>query len=76
MIVQRLKYEDAEEIFYTYASKAEATWFVSWMKHGRMEDTINFLSKSRYLWAKEKDFSYSVRLLESNRLIGGVGCIP
>ena len=75
MILQRLKYEDAEEIFYTYASKPEATRFVSWRTHRRMEDTMHFLATSRYLWTKHKDFSYSVRLRDSHRLIGGVGCV-
>jgi hypothetical protein len=31
--LQRLKYEDADEIFYTYASKPEVTRFVS-SRHG------------------------------------------
>ena len=75
LILQRLKYEDAEEIFYTYASKPEATRFVSWETHRRMEDTMRFLRTSRYLWTKQKDFSYSVRLRDTNRLIGGIGCI-
>jgi len=74
-IIQRLKYEDAEEIFYTYASKAEATRYVSWKTHRRMEDTMRFLRVSRALWNSHRDYSYSVRLRESNRLIGGIGCI-
>ena len=33
LLLQRLRYEDAEEIFYAYASKPEATRYVSWPTH-------------------------------------------
>jgi [ribosomal protein S5]-alanine N-acetyltransferase len=75
LLIQKLRYEDAEEIFYTYASKAEATRFVSWETHRKIEDTTEFLRYATGAWKSGKDFSYSVRLKLSNRLIGSIGII-
>jgi len=73
--LQRLKYEDAEEIFYTYASKPEATKFMSWPTHQSIEDTRSFLYYARDAWEKSLDFSYSIRLTDTGRLIGSIGVI-
>jgi [ribosomal protein S5]-alanine N-acetyltransferase len=75
LILQRLRYEDAEEIFYTYASKPEATRFVSWPTHINIDDTRRFLSIVIPSWENQRDFSYSVRLRNSGRLIGSIGII-
>jgi ribosomal-protein-alanine N-acetyltransferase len=71
----RLRYEDAEEIFYAYASKTEATKFVSWPTHKSLRDTRSFLRYSIGAWNAGNDYSYSVRLKENNRLIGSIGAI-
>lgn len=73
LLLQRLKYEDAEEIFYTYASKPEATRFVSWPTHKSVDDTLRFLAFAIPAWSGGKDFTYTVRLKSSNRLIGSIG---
>ena len=73
LILQRLRYEDAEEIFYTYASKPEATKFVSWPTHQSLDDTRSFLRYVVSAWSIGKDYSFSIRHKESNRLIGSFG---
>jgi [ribosomal protein S5]-alanine N-acetyltransferase len=75
LILQRLRYEDAEEIFYTYASKPDATKFVSWPTHESLEDTRAFLRYVIHAWSIGKDYSFSIRLRESNRLIGSFGIL-
>lgn len=75
LILRRLKYEDADEIFYTYASKPEATKYVSWPTHQSIEDTRAFLKKTHRGWNLGIDYSFSVRLKENNRLIGSFGVI-
>jgi ribosomal-protein-alanine N-acetyltransferase len=75
LILQRLRYEDAEEIFYAYASKAEVTKYLSWPTHKSVTDTREFLRYAIDCWNKGLDFSYSIRLNESNQLIGGFGFI-
>lgn len=75
LTLRRLRYEDAEEIFYAYASKPEATKFLSWATHKRIEDTRAFLLYSIDAWNRGKDFSYCIRLKPLNQLIGGFGLI-
>lgn len=73
LIIQRLRYEDAEEIFYTYASKPEATRFVNWPTHKSVRDTRSFLDYARAAWDMGTDYSYSIRIQHSNRLVGSFG---
>jgi [ribosomal protein S5]-alanine N-acetyltransferase len=75
LFLQRLRYEDAPEIFYTYASKMESTRFMSWPTHQSLRDTGNFLSYAINGWRKQLDFSYSIRLKNSGRLIGSCGVL-
>jgi [ribosomal protein S5]-alanine N-acetyltransferase len=73
LFLQRLRYEDAEEIFYTYASKPEATKYVAWPTHQSVNDTRSFLEYAIPAWKQGIDFSYAIRLKDSSRLIGSIG---
>lgn len=75
LLLQRLRYEDAEEIFYAYASKSEATRFVSWPTHQSIKDTREFLRYANKTWRAGVDYSFSIRLKESGRLIGSIGIV-
>ncbi|MCB0488918.1 MAG: GNAT family N-acetyltransferase [Cyclobacteriaceae bacterium] len=75
LILQRLKYEDAEEIFYAYASKSEATRFVSWPTHSKVADTRRYLSSAIPAWLSAKEFNYTLRLKAQNKLIGAIGAV-
>jgi ribosomal-protein-alanine N-acetyltransferase len=71
--LRRLKYEDADEIFYTYASKPEATKFVSWPTHRKLTDTRAFLEYTIHAWETGTDYSFAIRVPGSNRFIGTFG---
>ena len=73
--LQRLRYEDAEEIFYTYASKPEATRFVSFPTHQTIQDSRAFLRYAIPAWNAGKEYTYAIRLKDSARLIGTIGFI-
>ncbi|MBY0432936.1 MAG: GNAT family N-acetyltransferase, partial [Cyclobacteriaceae bacterium] len=75
LLLSRLRYEDAEEIFYAYASKPEATRYVSWPTHQRVEDTRAFLRYAHQSWNAGTDYSFAIRLKEHHRLIGSFGLI-
>lgn len=75
LLLQRLKYEDAEEIFYAYASKPEATRFVSWPTHNKVADTQRYLSSAIPAWRSAKEFNYTIRLKNENRLVGAIGAV-
>ncbi len=75
LVLQRLRYEDASEIFYTYASKIESTKFMTWPTHKSLRDTTDFLKYAVSSWRSKTDFSYCIRLKNSNRLIGSCGIL-
>lgn len=75
LIIQRLRYEEAEEIFFTYASKPEATRFMSWSTHESITDTRAFLRYAVNAWNEHKDYSYAIRLKASYKLIGSFGIL-
>ncbi len=72
--LQKLRYEEAEEIFYCYASKPEATRFMSWPTHRSINDTKAFLKYAAEGWKSGTDYSYSIRT-QSARFIGSFGVI-
>lgn len=73
--ITRLKYEDAEEIFYAYASKLEATRYVSWKRHNSVADTNRYLRYAIPAWRSGLDYNYSIRMKSENRLIGSIGAM-
>jgi [ribosomal protein S5]-alanine N-acetyltransferase len=73
--LERLRYEFAEEIFFAYASRPEATTYVSWPTHQSIDDTRAYLRYAVNAWTLGTDYSYAIRLRDSNRLIGSIGCI-
>jgi ribosomal-protein-alanine N-acetyltransferase len=75
LVLQRFRYEDSEEIFYTYASKPEATKYMSWRTHQSIGDTRNFLDYVIPGWRLDRDYSFAIRLKGSNRLIGSCGML-
>ena len=75
LVLQRLKYEDAEEIFYTYASKPEATKFLSWKTHQSIEQTRTFVRYAIESWNIGTDYSFSIRMKQTRKLIGSFGVV-
>lgn len=75
LLLRRLKHEDAEEIFYTYASKPEATKYMSWPTHRSIKDTRTYLHDAVRGWEEGIDYSFGIRLQQTNRLIGSIGIL-
>jgi RimJ/RimL family protein N-acetyltransferase len=75
LTLRRLRYEDAEEMFYTYASKPEATRFVSWPTHQSLKDTRQYLRYAVAGWAAGTDYSFGIRINGANRFIGSIGML-
>src|SRR5688500_20309478 len=74
LLLQRLRYEDAEEIFYAYASKPEATRFLSWATHQSVDETRSYLKYAVESWNFGTDYAYSIRL-KNRILIGSIGVV-
>ena len=75
LLLLRLRYEDAEEIFYSYASKPEATKYLSFPTHQSIEDTRSFLNHITRAWDKGTDYVFGIRLKPDYRLIGTIGAM-
>jgi [ribosomal protein S5]-alanine N-acetyltransferase len=75
LILSRLRFEDAEEIFYGYASKPEATKFLSFPTHQSVQDARAFLNYAVPAWDRGNEYVYGIRLKEYNRFIGSFGVI-
>jgi [ribosomal protein S5]-alanine N-acetyltransferase len=75
LALRRLKHEDAEEIFYTYASKPEATRYMAWPTHQTIKDTHSFLRYAVAGWDQGIDYSFGIRLRGSNRFVGSIGAM-
>lgn len=72
-MLTRFQPQDAEEIFYTYASKPECTRFMAWPTHESIKDTRAYLTRTARGWRQGLDFSFSIRLKTTYRLIGACG---
>lgn len=73
LLLTRFRLEDAEEVFYTYASKPEATRFMAWPTHQTIQDTRQFLNFATNAWRQGIDYSFSIRLKSNHRLVGASG---
>lgn len=75
LVLARLRYEDAEQIFYSYASKPEATKFLSFPTHQSVQDARSFLAYAVPAWDKGNEYAYGIRLKPDHRFIGSIGAI-
>jgi [ribosomal protein S5]-alanine N-acetyltransferase len=73
LVLVRLSYEDAEELFYSYASKPEATQYLSWPTHQSLKDTRSFLDYATQGWRDGTDYTFTIRLKDNHRLVGSFG---
>jgi [ribosomal protein S5]-alanine N-acetyltransferase len=75
LILHRFRYQDSEEIFYTYASKPEATKYMAWPTHRSIADSREYLNYAISNWGRGSDYSFAIRLRHTNRLIGSCGLV-
>jgi ribosomal-protein-alanine N-acetyltransferase len=75
LTLERLRYEDAEEIFYAYASKPEVTKYLAFPTHQSVTDTRNFIRYARMAWDNGTEYVLGIHLKESYRLIGSIGVV-
>ena len=75
LVLERLRYEDAEEIFFTYASKPEATKYLTFPTHQSIQDARSFLRHARSAWDRGTEYVFSIRERETHRFIGSIGVI-
>src|SRR5688572_13646985 len=75
LVLLRLRYEDAEEIFYTYASKPEVTRYLAFHTHQSVTDARNFVRYVTGAWDNGTEYAFGIRLKGDNKFIGSIGFI-
>jgi len=68
--------DDAEAIYTTYASDAEATRYVSFRTHQSSEDAREYLRHCTAAWAGEGPFTWVIVLRDTGRLAGTIDIRP
>ena len=71
--LRRLQPNDADEVFYAYASKPEVGRYLTWPTHKSVKDTRAFLQYADQAWKAGMEFTFGLRLRAFNRLVGAFG---
>lgn len=72
LTLRPLTLEDASDMF-EYTSQQEATKFLSWTPHERIEETTRFLENVVTLYgSSHTEFSWAIQLKETGKMIGVV----
>ena len=72
---RRHRREEAEEMFYAYASKPAVTQFLIWPTHACIEDTRRYIRYAAARWDSGLEFAWTIRLKPRERLIGSIGLV-
>jgi RimJ/RimL family protein N-acetyltransferase len=73
LLFRRPAAADAEEIFSRYASDPEVTRFMSFPRHGSLQETRQFLSWSDAEWERWPSGPYLILSRPENVLVGSTG---
>lgn len=73
LLLQRLQYDDAEQIFNNYASRPEATKYMAWPTHRSLDDTRSFLDYAIGGWDNGTDYTYAIRKGPGEPVMGSWG---
>ena len=73
--IERLRYEDAEEMFYAYASKIEATKYVAWPTHKGIDETRDYIRQAITGWEQGIEYAFALRWISTRRLVGSFGLL-
>jgi ribosomal-protein-alanine N-acetyltransferase len=75
LLIRKLEYSDAENIFSTYASNPISTRYISWSTHQRIDDTHAFLKAKIESWDDGPDHTYVSVDKVTNQFIGSIGFV-
>jgi len=75
LTLERLRYEEAEEIFYSYSSKPETTKYLAFPTHQSIQDARIFVRYARQAWDSGAEYVFGIHLKDTNRFIGSIGVV-
>lgn len=71
LLLREFTERDAQNIF-EYASDPEVIFFMPWDKHETLEDTNEYLSKSKVAFQNSDNIDLGIELKSENKLIGAI----
>ncbi len=66
---------DAEAVFERYASDAEATRYVGFVRHASIEDTHQFIEHVLSEWSRDNPVAYLAFARDGGQLVGSAGVV-
>lgn len=75
LILRKGKLQDAEDIFYNYASRDKVTEFLSWQSHKSIEDTISYLTNVVLPNYENESYCWYIELKETHKIIGNISVV-
>ena len=73
LILRKLKIEDAEHVFKTWASHEETTRYMRWSTHKSIEETKQWILYEEVNCKSDKNYTWGIELKETGKLIGSLG---
>lgn len=75
LILRPFEIEDAEAMFYGWASDKDVTKYLTWNPHKTIDETKEILNKWILEYQKPERLNFGIVLKEDNKLIGGIDVV-
>lgn len=75
LILRPFKIEDAEAMFFGWASDPEVTKFLTWNTHKNIEETKSIINQWVKEYEKPERLNFAIVLKNQNKVIGGIDVV-
>ena len=75
LILRPFRAEDAEAMFFGWASDDEVTKYLTWPTHGSIETTKAIIARWLEEYEKPERLNFAIELKEEKKLIGGIDVV-
>lgn len=75
LILRPFKTEDAEAMFFGWASDSEVTKYLSWNTHKNIEETKSIINQWIKEYEKPERLNFAIVLKDENKVIGGIDVV-
>lgn len=75
LILRKVAFDDANDIFNNYASRDKVTEFLSWQSHKSIEDTILYLNNVVLPAYNDETYRWAIEYKEDGKMIGCIDIV-
>ena len=75
LTLRRFTIEDAENMYYNWASDPEVTKYLTWQPHESVEQTTEILQQWELLYEKQDHYEWAIELNDIEQPIGSIGVV-